>query len=77
MPRRQRPLPQCCKNCSLWDIASARSPSGRLRPEIAVLCLWQSTEVYPQHLSAFAHRPTGGFCSADGGTRCPCYKERP
>lgn len=68
--------PQCCNNCSLWDRASAVSPSGRLRPEAVAQCLWQSTEVYPQHLSAFASRPKGGYCTAKDGIHCPCYKER-
>lgn len=67
---------RCCKNCSLWDIDSARGPSGRLRPDAVALCLWVSTEIYPQHFFLFASRPKGGYCTSKDGTSCLVFKER-
>lgn len=65
-----------CKDCALWDIDSARGPSGRLRPKAAARCRWVSTEPYPDSVSRWNSRPVAGYTEGNGGVNCKCFVKR-
>jgi hypothetical protein len=63
-----------CKTCALWDRKNALDKAGRVRNDRAALCLWKSTEVWPESVRAHLNRkPTPSFMTADMGRECPCW----
>jgi hypothetical protein len=67
---------RCCRNCSLWDIAEAKSANGRVLSQRAVRCLWRSTEPWPSAINGWSVRPIPGYARAGEGVDCPCFTLR-
>lgn len=65
-----------CRDCAYFNLEAAKDKAGRVLSNRHVSCRWVSTEPWPTSLSYGAHRPRGGFTSANGGVDCPAFKPR-
>ena len=64
-----------CRNCAMYDLKAVLSKNGRVLPNRAALCLWESREVYPLSVtrSFTARRPSPSSMEPNDGADCECF----
>jgi len=66
---------KCCKNCALWDRASAADARGAIRKDRYAKCQWVPMELPPASIRG-PHAPSLSYMCGGQGTDCPQFIQR-